>query len=61
MIILYIYIYIYIYHIYIYGIHFELRFFSAIQKVGQDSNPRPRASRAHALTTELSGQTMRRA
>ena len=24
-----------------------------------DSNPRPRAYRAHALTTELSGQTVR--
>ena len=54
--------YIYIY-IYIYDIHFELRFFDFgfhIESCPQwDSNPRPCAYCAHALTTELSGQTMR--
>ena len=42
---------------------FELRFFDF--HLGSwpewDSNPQPRAYRAHALTTEISGQTMRRA
>ena len=51
---------IYIY-IYIYDIHIGLRFFRFhIESWPEwDSNPRPRAYRAHALTTELSGRTMR--
>ena len=50
--------FIYIY-IYIYIIHFELRFFDFHVKSWPewDSNPRPCAYRAHALTTELSGRT----
>ena len=38
-------------YIYIYGIHFELRFFGFyIESWPEwDSNPRPRAYRAHAL------------
>ena len=52
--------YIYIY-IYIYGIHFDLRFFDSIQKVG------PSGIRTNdlvvtvytLLTTELSGRTIR--
>ena len=43
----------YIYIFGIYGIHFELRFYNSISKVG------PSAYRPHALTTELSGRTMR--
>ena len=43
--------------VYVCGIHFEPRFFES----EWDSNLRPRAYRAHALTTELSGQIMRRA
>ena len=57
----YIYIYVYYTYIHIYGIHIELRFFDSVQKVFPSgiSNPRPRAYRAHALTTGLSGRTMR--
>ena len=50
---LYICIYIFIYI----GIHFELRFFRKLARVGVE--PTTRAYRAHALTTELSGRTMR--
>ena len=52
--------YIYIY-LYINGIQFELGFLGF--HIGTwpkwDLNPQPRGYRAHALTTELSGQTVR--
>ena len=38
-----------------FGIHYELRFFDSIESWPEwDTKPRPRAYRAHALTTELS-------
>ena len=45
----------------VFGIYIELRFFGFhIESWPEwDSNPRPRAYRAHTLITELSDRTMR--
>ena len=41
---------------------YELKFFDSIESWPElFSNPRPRAYRAYAITTELSGRTMRSA
>ena len=48
-------------YIYIYGIHFDLRFFDSIQKVGPGGiqTHDPVVTVHTLLTTELSGRTIR--